>query len=83
MEVIRHQHIGNQLAGPLLLLVDCVEFFEKGSTACRFSKDRESIDAVASNIVKSSGKIQVGPFSSHGEEAPLRSVVSDERLDQS
>ena len=40
VEVIRHQYIGNQLAGPVL--IESLELSEKGLTACWLSKDWKS-----------------------------------------
>jgi hypothetical protein len=43
------------------------EFNEESSTTDLFAKDRKSVDAVASYILKSPGKVEICPFASHCE----------------
>ena len=60
VEVIWHQHIGNQLAGPVL--IECLELDEKSPAACRLGKDWEPVDAVARDIVERAREVEVRPF---------------------
>ncbi len=63
MEVIWHQHIGNQLAGPLL--IECLELGEKSYAASRLGKDWQPVDAVAGDIVECAWQVEVRPFAGH------------------
>ena len=63
MEVIRHDYISNDFAGPLL--PQSRADFKEGKTTLLLSKDRHSIDDFASDEMKSTRKIEVGPLASH------------------
>jgi len=55
--MVWHQNVRDQFGGPLL--IQLFEFNEESSTTDLFAKDRKSVDAVASYIVKGSGKVEI------------------------
>jgi len=57
VKMIRHYHVSNKLAWPLL--IQTVEFFKESIAASRFSEDRYTIQRVASHKVQRAREIQV------------------------
>jgi hypothetical protein len=68
MEMVRHEYIGDQFAGPFF--IELLELSKESLTACWISENRLSIEEVSGDVMESTRNIEVGPFFEPCEEAP-------------
>lgn len=63
MEVIGHQDIRDQFAGPRL--VQRLEFLKQGIAACRISENGKAVEKVSGDIMQCAWKVEIRPLASH------------------